>query len=102
MPESQFAQPWIAESRLLEGLAPVSKLPHNSACYHSSRQKWCPEYEAGMFQAIVEHTAAELFDAATQARCTTFVTMRSRIDRRAKRSRRWLSIAKARATFTVK
>ncbi len=65
---------------------------------YSFRQKWCPEYEAG----LVEHTAAELFDAGTQDRCTTYVAMRVRIDRRAKRSQRCLSIAKARATVTVK
>ncbi len=35
---------------------------------YSSRQKWCPESEAGLFKTIVEHTAAELFDAATQDR----------------------------------
>ncbi len=52
-------------------------------------------------ETIVEHTAAELLDAATQDRCTTYVTMRVGIDRRAKRSQRCLSIAKARATVTV-
>ncbi len=40
------------------------------------RQKWCPEYEAGLFKTIVEHTAAKLFDAATQDRSTTDTTMR--------------------------
>ncbi len=69
---------------------------------YSSRRKWCPEYEAGLLETIVEHTAAELFDAATQDRCTTYVMMCVGINRRAKRSQRWLSIAKARATFTVK
>ncbi len=39
-----------------------------AAVQYSSRQKWCPESEAGLFQTIVEHTAAELFDAATQDR----------------------------------
>ncbi len=43
---------------------------------YSCRQKWCPEYEAGLFKAIVEHTAAKLFDAATQDRSTTDITMR--------------------------
>ncbi len=43
---------------------------------YSCRQKWCPEYEAGLFKIIVEHTAAKLFDAATQDRSTTDTTMR--------------------------
>ena len=55
---------------------------------YSSRQKWCPESEAGLFKTIVEHTAAELFDAATQDRSTTDTTMRVGVDRRAKRPQR--------------
>ncbi len=43
---------------------------------YSCRQKWCPEYEAGLFKTVVEHTAAKLFDAATQDRSTTDTTMR--------------------------
>ena len=43
--------------------------------------KWCPESEAGLFKTIVEHTAAELFDAATQDRSRTDTTMRMGVDR---------------------
>ena len=60
----------------IAGLGPLPK--------YSSRQKWCPEYQARLFLTIVEHTAAELFDAATQDRCTTYVTMRVGIDRLAR------------------
>ena len=42
----------------------------------------------GLFKTIVEHTAAELFDAATQDRSTTDMTMRVGVDRRAKRPQR--------------
>ena len=55
---------------------------------YSCRQKWCPEYEAGLFKTIVEHTAAELFDAATQDRSTTDTTMQVGVDRRAKQPQR--------------
>ncbi len=55
---------------------------------YSSRQKWCPDSEAGLFKTIVEHTAAELFDAATQDRSTIDTTMRVGVDRRAQQSQR--------------
>ena len=42
---------------------------------YSSRQEWCPESEAGLFKTIVEHIAAELFDAAAQDRSTTDMTI---------------------------
>ena len=48
---------------------------------YSSRQKWYPESEAGLFKTIVEHIAAELFDAATQDRSMTNTTMRMGVDR---------------------
>ena len=55
---------------------------------YNSRQKWCPDSEAGLFKTIVEHTAAELFDAATQDRSTIDTTMRVGVDRRAQQSQR--------------
>ena len=55
---------------------------------YSCRQKWCPEYEAGVFETIVEHIAAELFDDATRDRSTTDTTMRVGVDRRAKQPQR--------------
>ena len=61
---------------------------HLSRHMYSCRQKWCPEYEAGLFKTIVEHTAAELFDAATQDRSTTDTTVRVGVDRRAKQPQR--------------
>ncbi len=64
---------------------------------YSCRQKWCPEYEAGL-----ERTAAEPFDAATQDRSTTDTTMRVGVDRRAKRPQRWLGVVKANGTVTAK
>ena len=62
---------------------------------YNFRQNWCPESEAGLLKTIVEHTAAELFDAATQDRYTTFVAVRVGIDCRAKQSQRWSGTAKA-------
>jgi len=64
---------------------------HMLYCYfpvYSSRQKWCPESEAGLVNTMVQHTAAGLFDPATQDRSTTYITMRVGVDRRAKRSQR--------------
>ena len=46
------------------------------------------DYEACLFLTIVEHTAAELFDAATQDKSATDTTMRVGVDRRAKRPQR--------------
>ncbi len=41
-----------------------------------------------LFRTIVEHTAAELFNAATQDRSTIDTTMRVGVDRRAQQSQR--------------
>ena len=49
---------------------------------------------------VAEHTAAELFFAATQDRCTTYVTMRVGIDRRANRSQRWVGMANCHSETT--
>ena len=54
----------------------------------ASRPATC-DRDLGRDTALVrQHTAAELFDAATQDRYMTCVTMRVEVDRRAKRSQR--------------
>ncbi len=87
---ASIVQPVRNDLRVLVTLSWVDLLhtANNSYSLYSSRQKWCPESEAGLFKTIVEHTAAELFDAATQDRSTTDTTMRVGVDRRAKRPQR--------------
>ncbi len=69
----------------LVSVYPVADLSSTQLFFYSSRQKWCP---SGLFKTIVEHTVAELFDAATQDRSTIDTTMRVGVDRCAQQSQR--------------
>ena len=68
-----------------ESLGLSQQLESFTALVKSGVQSLNFSSEAGLFNTVVERTAAELSDAATQDRSTTGTTMRMGVDRRAKR-----------------